>query len=47
MQLDGKTIQTVPLSSMVRAREIATMLKDWISKGKFFLGEPQATLPSN
>jgi uncharacterized protein (DUF39 family) len=47
IQLDGKTIQTVPLSSMVRAREIATMLKDWISKGKFTIGEPQATLPSN
>jgi hypothetical protein len=32
---------------MVRAREIAAMLKDWIAKGKFFIGEPQATLPPN
>jgi len=47
IQLGGNTIQTIPLSSMVRAREIATMLKDWIAKGKFFIGEPQATLPSN
>ena len=47
IQLDGKTIQAIPLSSMVRAREIATMLKDWIAKGKFTIGEPQATLPSN
>ncbi len=47
IELDGKTIQTVPLSSMVRAREIAAMLKEWIAKGKFFIGEPQATLPSN
>jgi uncharacterized protein (DUF39 family) len=47
IDLDGKTIQTVPLSSMVRAREIAAMLKEWIAKGKFFIGEPQATLPSN
>ena len=31
IQLDGKTIQAIPLSSMVRAREIATMLKDWIA----------------
>jgi uncharacterized protein (DUF39 family) len=44
--LEGKSVQAVPLSSMVRAREIAAMLKDWIAKGKFFIGEPQATLPS-
>lgn len=46
IELDGQSVQCVPLSSMVRAREIAGMLKDWIAKGKFFLGEPQATLPS-
>ena len=45
IQVEGKTVPTVPLSSMVRAREIAAMLKDWIAKGKFFLGEPQFTLP--
>jgi uncharacterized protein (DUF39 family) len=33
------------MSSIVRAREIAEMLKRWISKGKFVLGEPQFTLP--
>ncbi len=38
-------ITTVPLSSLVRAREIAEILKKWISKGKFLLGEPQFTLP--
>jgi len=47
IELDGKTVQAVPLSSMVRAREIAAMLQDWILKGKFFIGEPQATLPSS
>jgi len=47
IELEGKTVQTVPLSSLVRAREIAALLKDWILKGKFFIGEPQATLPSN
>ena len=41
----GEDVPTVPLSSMVRAREIAEMLKRWISKGKFLLGEPQFTLP--
>jgi uncharacterized protein (DUF39 family) len=47
IQLDGHTIQAIPLSSMVRAREIAAMLKEWITKGKFYIGEPQATLPPN
>ena len=41
----GEDVPTVPLSSIVRAREIAEMLKRWISKGKFLLGEPQFTLP--
>jgi len=45
IELDGKTIHTVPLSSMVRAREIADTLKKWIQKGDFLLGEPQFTLP--
>jgi uncharacterized protein (DUF39 family) len=38
-------IPTFPLSSIVRAREIAEMLKRWISSGKFLIGEPQFTLP--
>jgi uncharacterized protein (DUF39 family) len=42
----GEDISTVPLSSLVRAREIAEMLKRWISKGKFLIGEPQFTLPT-
>jgi L-aspartate semialdehyde sulfurtransferase len=42
----GEEIPAVPLSSMVRAREIAEMLKNWISKGKFLIGEPQFTLPA-
>lgn len=44
--LNGESVQTVPLSSLVKAREIAGILKDWIANGKFFLGEPQFTLPS-
>jgi uncharacterized protein (DUF39 family) len=46
LRLDGRDIPTVPLSSMVRAREIADTLKEWIKGGKFLLGEPQFTLPS-
>jgi uncharacterized protein (DUF39 family) len=46
IKLNGETVPTVPLSSVFRAREIAETLKDWIKTGKFFLGEPQFTLPS-
>jgi len=42
----GKQVPTVPLSSMVKAREIAAILKSWIREGRFILGEPQFTLPS-
>jgi uncharacterized protein (DUF39 family) len=43
--VNGQTIPTVPLSSMVRAREIADTLKSWIGKGEFLLGEPQMPMP--
>jgi uncharacterized protein (DUF39 family) len=42
----GKQVSTVPLSSMVKAREIAEILKSWIREGRFLLGESQFTLPS-
>lgn len=44
--IDGKKIITAPLSSYYKARQIADTLKEWIEKGKFFLGEPQQVLPS-
>lgn len=46
IRANGKEVPTVPLSSVVRAREIAETLKKWIQKGKFTLGEPQELLPS-
>ncbi len=46
INVQGKDVPTVPLSSMIKAREVADILKHWIKKGKFFLGEPQFTLPS-
>lgn len=46
INIDGKDVPTVPLSSVVKAREIAQILKKWISRKKFTLGEPQFTLPS-
>jgi L-aspartate semialdehyde sulfurtransferase len=45
IQINGKQVPTVPLSSMVKARQIADILKTWISEGSFLLGEPQFTLP--
>jgi len=42
--LNGQAVQSVPLSSYVRAQEIAGILKEWIQKGKFFLGQPQHLL---
>jgi len=44
---NNEKIPTVPMSSMVKAREIADTLKQWISTGEFLLGEPQFTLPSS
>ena len=46
IEVKGEEIATVPLSSVVRAREVAETLKKWISQGKFMLGEPQFTLPT-
>jgi hypothetical protein len=46
ISLDGQEVPTVPLSSMVRAREVANILKEWISSGRFLLGEPVELLPS-
>jgi len=45
IKVNGREIPTVPLSSMVKAREIADILKKKISQGKFILGDPQFTLP--
>jgi len=43
--VNGKQIPTAGLSSYVRAKEIATILKDWIRSGRFFLTEPVAPIP--
>ncbi len=45
IELDGVKVKTAPLSSYVRAREIANILKGWIQEGRFLLGEPQELLP--
>ncbi|MFA5324363.1 MAG: homocysteine biosynthesis protein [Smithella sp.] len=44
--IDGKKVVTAPLSSYYKARQIAQILKEWIEKGQFILGEAQQNLPS-
>ena len=46
MKFNGQEVPTVPVSSYVRAGEIAGILKGWIAKGKFFLSEPQEMIPT-
>ena len=46
MKFNGQEIPTVPLSSYVRALEIADILKGWIERGEFLLTEPQVMLPT-
>ncbi len=45
VKLKGKEVPTASLSSYSRAVEIANVLKEWISRGKFLLTEPVAPLP--
>lgn len=45
--LDGREIDTAPLSSYYKARQIAHTLKEWIERGEFFLGEPVAPLSAD
>jgi uncharacterized protein (DUF39 family) len=46
INFNGRDIPASPLSSYVKAKEIATILKDWIKSGDFTLGEPQVLLPT-
>lgn len=46
IEVNGKVVPTAPLSSTIRAREIAEILKDWICSGKFLIEKPINTLPS-
>ncbi|BCL60757.1 hypothetical protein DGMP_14500 [Desulfomarina profundi] len=44
--VNGKKVKTVPLSSRVKAREIATLLKKEINRGNFYLNKPAELLPN-
>ena len=45
IEVNGRKVQTAPLSSFYKAREIAETLKGWIEKGEFLLQEPIELLP--
>jgi len=45
INFQGQEVQTVPVSSYKKAKEIAEILKGWIEKGEFSLTEPVAPLP--
>lgn len=45
IELNGRRVPTAPLSSLARAREIAAVLKEWVSRGRFLLTQPVAPLP--
>ncbi len=46
IEVAGKRVPTAPLSSVVKAREIAEILKGWITEGSFHLGEPVDLFPT-
>ena len=45
IEVNGKKVQTAPLSSVVKARAIAEILKKNISDGRFLLNKPAELLP--
>lgn len=45
IKIHGKKVPTASLSSYPRALEIASILKEWIQKRRFFLTEPVNPLP--
>ncbi len=46
IELNGKQVSTVPLTSFTKSLEVANMLKEWIEQGKFLLTEPQEKIPA-
>jgi uncharacterized protein (DUF39 family) len=46
IKFNGNTVNTFPLSSYKKAKEIAEILKSWIKYGEFTIGEPQIHVPT-
>ena len=45
IEIDGKKVPTGPISSLPKARAIATELKRWITEDRFAIAEPVELLP--
>jgi len=45
VQINGNRVPANPVASLFMAREIASVLKEWITRGEFFLVEPIQLLP--
>jgi L-aspartate semialdehyde sulfurtransferase len=46
IDISGKKVKTVPLTSYQRSLEVADTLKEWIQAGDFLLSEPVEPIPS-
>jgi uncharacterized protein (DUF39 family) len=47
VEIEGKKVPTAPITSYIRSREIARILKEWIENGKFLLTAPVEPLPQD
>jgi L-aspartate semialdehyde sulfurtransferase len=47
IKVDGKKIRTAPVSSLAKARKIASELKEWLQQGAFEITRPVQMFPKN
>lgn len=47
IKVKGKKVRTAPVSSLAKARKIASELKEWLEKGQFELSKPVQHFPQN
>jgi len=45
IEINGKKVKAISLSSLYMAKKIARILKEWIENGSFFLTEPVVRIP--
>lgn len=46
IEIMGQTVRTAPLSSLAKARQIASVLKGWVKRGEFTLTAPVRPMPT-
>ena len=47
IKINGNKIRTAPVSSLAKARKIASELKEWLQQGKFEVTKPVQLFPKN